>query len=135
MIYRRKLHGIFSIIGMLCICVSIYVLFTVKQYSKDLARQVSEVNHQIAQEKDSIHMFMAELHYLRAPERLQKFASKYLDLKPIKPEQIICDLLPNESHISLAKNHKNLQLAKQFNNKHNVNWRYKSSKYIVETKH
>ena len=121
-------------LAILLVALSIYWLFFVKQYVEDLKQQLDEVNHQIYQEKDSIHVFRAEFSYLRSPDRLQALATKYLKLEPIQPKQMVADLsLDNgevlDQDLRFAKN------RKKFNRRMKLaKWRYKkgpAEKYIT----
>ena len=121
-------------LAMILVALSIYWLFFVKQYVQDLKQQLVEVNHQVYQEQDSIHVFRAELSYLRSPDRLQALATKYLKLEPIKPKQIVADLsLDNgkgiDQNFRFAKN------RKKFNRRMKLaKWRHKrgpGEKYIT----
>ena len=121
-------------IAITLVVLSVYWLFGVKQYVQDLKYQLDEVNHQIYQEQDSIHVFRAELSYLRSPERLHYLATKYLKLEPVKPEQIIADLSVD---IKKAK-YQNLPFAKnrdKFNRRMQLaKWRHKrgpGDKYVT----
>ena len=115
-------------LGLISVLVSVYWLFTIKQHVEDLTQQLLEVNQQIQQEQDYIHVFNAELSYLKSPKRLKQLATKYLDLQPIQPEQLIANIVDDSKNmkINLKKyNIAKIKKAPNKSNKHLVNWRYK----------
>jgi cell division protein FtsL len=65
-----------------------FILFKVKYEVVDIEVQLAETVKQIEQEKGNIHILKAEWSHLNEPQRLQKLAEKYLDIIPIKTEQI-----------------------------------------------
>lgn len=48
---------------------------------------IAELKREIAREKDNLSVLRAEWSLLNQPDRLQRLAKKYLDLKPLKPAQ------------------------------------------------
>ena len=116
---------------------SAYWLFFVKQYVKDLKQQLDEVTQQINQEQDSIHIFRAELSYLRSPQRIAKLSDKYLRLESTRPSQMIANIDGLGSDLVLKNigsvNDKTKIVTSQ--NYEKTKWRYKRGpghKYLME---
>jgi len=65
-----------------------FVLFKVKYEVVEIEQKLAEAEQQIAREKETIHILKAEWSHLNEPQRLQKLAEKYLDIAPMKTEQI-----------------------------------------------
>lgn len=65
-----------------------FVLFKVKYEVVSIEEQLAATEQQIAHEKDTIHILKAEWSHLNEPQRLQNLAAKYLDIGPMKTEQI-----------------------------------------------
>ena len=103
-------------------------LFMIKDSVGNLSYQLNEVNRQIMQEKNNIHMLKAETAYLTSPERLRKLTNAYLALGNIKPNQMIKNpILTNDSEQNFADASHTVTTIK-----HHVRWRYKKSpnKYL-----
>ena len=88
------------IITAFLICASAFGLFQIKFKVQNLHREVAELKKQLEHEKNSIHVLKAEWAYLNQPERLQRFAEKFLNLSEVKPEQII---IPQTGSIIIAQ--------------------------------
>ena len=120
------------------VTLSAYWLFCVKQYAKDIKQQLDEVTQQINQEKDSIHIYRAELSYLRSPQRIKELSQKYLKLESIKPSQMIADLGlldPSINKITKKKTKFEINGKKESKNPMKLaGWRYKKpgQKYVTE---
>lgn len=65
-----------------------FILFKVKYEVVDIEQKLTQVAFQIEREKENIHILKAEWSHLNEPQRLQKLAEKYLDIIPVKTEQI-----------------------------------------------
>lgn len=65
-----------------------FILFKVKYEVVEIEQKLAETKQQIAREKETIHILKAEWSHLNEPQRLQKLAEKYLDITPMKTEQI-----------------------------------------------
>lgn len=72
----------------LSICVG-FILFKVKYEVVAVEQQLALIQKQIKREKDTIHILKAEWSHLNEPQRLQKLAEKFLDIKAMKAEQIV----------------------------------------------
>ena len=70
-------------------------LYTLKNEVKALEEDLAQINHKIADSRESIHVIKAEWSFLNDPERLREQAERHLGLKPIKPAQLTTfDALP-----------------------------------------
>lgn len=67
----------------------IFALFQVKFKVQELHREAAELKRELQHEKDSIHVLKAEWAYLNQPERLYHLSQKFLDLKEVKPDQLV----------------------------------------------
>lgn len=65
-----------------------FILFKVKYEVVEIEQKLAETELQISREKETIHILKAEWSHLNEPQRLQKLAEKYLDIMPMKTEQI-----------------------------------------------
>jgi len=65
-----------------------FVLFKVKYEVVEIEQKLAQTEQQIAREKETLHILKAEWSHLNEPQRLQKLAEKYLDIVPMKTEQI-----------------------------------------------
>lgn len=65
-----------------------FILFKVKYEVVEIEQKLAETEQQIMREKETIHILKAEWSHLNEPQRLQKLAEKYLDIMPMKTEQI-----------------------------------------------
>ncbi len=66
-----------------------FLLFKVKYEVVDIEQKLTQTEQQIIREKETIHILKAEWSHLNEPQRLQKLAEKYLDIVPLKTEQIV----------------------------------------------
>lgn len=65
-----------------------FILFKVKYEVVEIEQKMAQTEKQISREKETIHILKAEWSHLNEPQRLQKLAEKYLDIVPMKTEQI-----------------------------------------------
>ena len=65
-----------------------FALFQVKYEVQSLEEGISRTLHQIAEEKETLHILKAEWAYLNEHKRLQVLAEKYLEIEPVKAQQI-----------------------------------------------
>lgn len=65
-----------------------FVLFQVKYAVVEIEQKLAQTLQQIKREKDNIHILKAEWSHLNEPQRLQKLAEKFLDIMPMKTDQI-----------------------------------------------
>lgn len=87
-------------IGLILFALSVFGLFQVKFMVQGLHLEVAELKKQLEHEKNSIHVLKAEWAYLNQPERLQKLAVKYLNLKELQHDQI---MIAQEGTIIIAQ--------------------------------
>lgn len=73
-----------------------FILFKVKYEVVEIEQKLAEIEQQIAREKETIHILKAEWSHLNEPQRLQKLAEKYLDIIPMKTEQIAAVINDNK---------------------------------------
>lgn len=131
------------IITAFLICASAFGLFQIKFKVQNLHREVAELKKQLEHEKNSIHVLKAEWAYLNQPERLQKFAEKFLNLSEVNPDQII---IPQTGSIIIAQNKEpykeeivsNSQFIKtslgnqnRMNKPLKIKWRYKDRPDLI----
>ena len=69
--------------------VIVFGLFQLKHEMQALEDETFRVNRQIVAEQEAIHVLRAEWSYINQPQRLQSLAARYLDLQPIRPNQIV----------------------------------------------
>jgi hypothetical protein len=95
-----------------------------------LKYELQEVRKQVRNEEDAIRILKAELAYLGSPERIQKFAAKYLSLEKPKVTQMIRDPLISNNSEEPKK------LASTKINKRTTKWHYKKgpTKYLTMVK-
>ena len=65
------------------------LLYIVSYDSKNISNQISEINRNIAKEKNEILMLQAELSLLSQPDRIQNLSNNLgLNLQPVRVSQI-----------------------------------------------
>jgi hypothetical protein len=70
-------------------------LYQVELTVRDLDRQLDSLDATIERNREAVHMLKAEWSYLNDPRRLAELSSRYLDLAPVRPEQLaVFDDLP-----------------------------------------
>lgn len=68
---------------------SAYILFKINHHVLVLQRDLKEVNKQIINEKENLHILKAEWSFLTRPKRLGQLAAERLQLQTVQPAQII----------------------------------------------
>jgi hypothetical protein len=66
-----------------------FILFKVKYEVVAVEEKLALILQQIKREKETIHILKAEWSHLNEPQRLQKLAEKFLDIKAMKTDQIM----------------------------------------------
>lgn len=66
-----------------------FALFKVKYEVIEVEHKLAQALQQIKREKENIHILKAEWSHLNEPQRLQKLAEKFLEIMPMKTEQIV----------------------------------------------
>ena len=64
-------------------------LFQVSYRVQSLEDELTRVNRQILQERDTIHVLRAEWSYLNEPTRLAELAQRHLNLAPLAASQMV----------------------------------------------
>jgi cell division protein FtsL len=77
------------VITVILFALSVFGLFQIKFSVQALHAEVAELKKQLEHEQNSIHILKAEWAYLNQPERLQKLAEKYLNLRELQHDQIM----------------------------------------------
>jgi len=72
-----------------------FILFKVKYEVVEIEQKLAQTQQKIEQENETIHMLNAEWSHLNEPQRLKKLAEKYLDIVPMKTEQIAVNINKN----------------------------------------
>ncbi|MBY0354603.1 MAG: hypothetical protein K2Q12_02610 [Rickettsiales bacterium] len=72
-----------TMIGMMVVLVLILGVTRVKYVVGDVRRDVTQLEHQLAQEQIKIHVLQAEWAHLNRPERLQALGEQHLALVPV----------------------------------------------------
>lgn len=65
------------------------ILFKVKHEVVEIEQKISKATQQMRREKENIHILKAEWSHLNEPQRLKGLAQKFLDIMPMKTEQIL----------------------------------------------
>ena len=76
---------IFLVAATIVVSVAVYAL---KYGTGREAVEIADLKREIASEKDTLSVLRAEWSLLNQPDRLQRLAEKYLDLEPLKPENM-----------------------------------------------
>lgn len=88
-----------------------FILFKVKYEVVEIEQKLAETEQQIMREKETIHILKAEWSHLNEPQRLQKLAEKYLDITPMKTEQIAAVISNHKDKINHNNFHPQPHLA------------------------
>ena len=91
-----------------CFAIAAYALYMVKFSVQNLQREVVVAQHNLEQEKESLHLLNAEWAYLNRPERLRRLSDAHLNLVPLDSRRMQnLDLLPaaaTESAVPASSN-------------------------------
>jgi len=79
---------ILSVIGVILLIASATGLYKLKYEVQRLDRQARALQNSINSERQSIRVLDAEWTYLNQPQRIQALADRFLQLKPVEPNQI-----------------------------------------------
>lgn len=77
-----------TVIAILILLSSVYGLFQVKYRVQDLNKDLAEINRQIEEEQEAMHVLKAEWAYLNQPERLRALVGRHLQLGAINVSQL-----------------------------------------------
>lgn len=81
----QRSTGLFCLLALI---VSV-VLFKVKYKVVEIEQELAQTLGQIQKEEENIHILTAEWSHLNEPSRLKKLAEKYLDIVPMKTDQVL----------------------------------------------
>jgi hypothetical protein len=112
----------------LIVClISIYTLFTIKENVVGIKNELTEVNNQVQDESDKIHLLKAELAYLTSPARLKALNDEYVKLLDTNLAQMDID--------SVVKDDSALRVRQVAGAKSRseIRWKYKKApaKYVT----
>jgi hypothetical protein len=99
-------------------------LFFIKESVLRLKTELSEIEKQITNEEDNIHLLNAEYAYLTSPERLKNLNKHHVALAETSLDQM--------QDYSVKNNSASMKLAIK-PKEYNIKWRYKKgpSKYLT----
>lgn len=75
--------------GLIILGISTGFLFAIKYKVQNLSKEIRNINSQIVQERENIHVLNAEISYLANPKRIKNLTDQNLKLITPKREQII----------------------------------------------
>lgn len=76
------------VIGSVLFCALAFTVFKVEYKVRSLRAELAEVNRQILQNYEDIHVLKAEWVYLNNPQRVKELASRYLDMDYVNYAQL-----------------------------------------------
>jgi cell division protein FtsL len=118
-----------TILGVIFLSLCAFGLFQIKFKVQDLREDLTEIERQITEEQEALHILKAEWTYLTKSARIKTLANKYLNLNQINVAQIrqLQDI--NEYNVALAS--KETSKADQAELKQSlktvVKWNYKEN--------
>ncbi|MEA0970872.1 hypothetical protein Megvenef_00841 [Candidatus Megaera venefica] len=115
------------IVFIVCL-MSIYALFNIKENVMSIKGELTEVNNQVQDEIDKIHLLKAELAYLASPERLKALNDEYVKLSDTNLAQMEIDPIIQDKEVLEVRRVASVKLRSE-----NTKWRYKKgpSKYVT----
>jgi len=115
------------IVFIVCL-MSIYTLFNIKENVMSIKGELTEVNNQVQDEIDKIHLLKAELAYLASPERLKALNDEYVKLSDTNLAQMEIDPIIQDKEVLEVRRVASVKLRSE-----NTKWRYKKgpSKYVT----
>jgi hypothetical protein len=115
------------IVFIVCL-MSIYALFNIKENVMSIKGELTEVNNQVQDEIDKIHLLKAELAYLASPERLKALNDEYVKLSDTNLAQMEIAPIIQDKEVLEVRRVASVKLRSE-----NTKWRYKKgpSKYVT----
>lgn len=115
------------IVVIVCL-MSVYTLFNIKENVMSIKGELTEVNNQVQDEIDKIHLLKAELAYLASPERLKALNDEYVKLSDTNLAQMEIDPIIQDKEVLEVRRVASVKLRSE-----NTKWRYKKgpSKYVT----
>jgi cell division protein FtsL len=83
----------FLLINCFALGTVLFILFATKYHVQEMENRLDEINASIIQEQENIHILKAEWAYLTKPENLEKMNKQHLGLEPIKPHQMMNNVM------------------------------------------
>ena len=80
---------IFNMLAVIMVFVAGFALYHMKFETQQLQDHVDALNRQIVEDQAETKVLGAEWAYLSSPQRLEELTSRYLDLKPAGPKQML----------------------------------------------
>ena len=77
-----------ALVYMACIAALFMGVYLVKYSVQNIQREVAATRVELAREKESLHLLKAEWAYLNRPDRLNRLASRHLNLVPLSSKRI-----------------------------------------------
>jgi cell division protein FtsL len=77
-----------NLLWMLFLVVGAFGLYMVKYKVQAVKAQVASTEHQLNDETRNLQVLQAEWTFLNRPERLKQLAERYLDVKPMRGQQL-----------------------------------------------
>lgn len=84
-----KIGRILNVVAIVALVGAAVNVYRIKYDATLHSEHVAKLKRQIASEKDAIAVFKAEWAFLARPDRVQLFAQKHLELKPLQREQTV----------------------------------------------
>lgn len=75
-------------LGLIILALVAFVLYEVEYKVDSLKTELNELNKQLAEDKEAIHVLKAEWSYLNRPEKIKNMSERYLSLKNTEPAQV-----------------------------------------------
>ena len=115
------------IVVIVCL-MSVYTLFNIKENVMSIRGELTEVNSQVQDEIDKIHLLKAELAYLTSPERLKALNDEYVKLCDTNLAQMEIEPIVQDKEVLEVRRVASVKLRSE-----NTKWRYKKgpSKYVT----
>jgi hypothetical protein len=100
-----------SLIGIVALLVSSFLLFEIKYRVQDIRRELNQIELDTLKAEEDIHILKAEWTFITKPETLSKLTKKHLNLTTIDPAKIK-HLNPNELNKLFEDKKTNIDEAK-----------------------